>query len=138
MIKYFSLALCFTIYPHSTLISTAVAIEISSQIETSGRNKTAIDTSLADKVKNEPNKVMSGMAPSQSKLKPNSEKTKVRRNQIVNIEYSTGQLKIIVSARALKSGMSGETINLLNTSSRSTLYGIVNEDGGITLKSKEQ
>lgn len=135
MIKYLLFSCGFILYPHSAPFQIAAALEITKEYESIERNSGTFDARSNNKLEINSNRNLSEIPP----LQPTetSERVKVRRNQVVKIEYTTGQLKITVSARALQSGISGETINLLNTSSRSTLYGVVNEDGRITLKSNE-
>lgn len=134
MIKIFPLSLSAALYIHAMLMPAFAAIDIASPTETLEQDNRIYAVSMGE----EPNNLTSDATSLRSKPKSDSEKVKVRRNQMVNIEYATGHLKIIISARALKNGMSGDTINFLNTSSRSTLYGIVNEDGRITLKGREE
>lgn len=138
MKEFFLSSICAMLYAYSMLTPASAAIDTSTQVETSKQGDGAPEASGIEKRKSRTDDIIPHASSPRSNPKPDSEKIKVRRNQVVDIEYTTGHLKIIISARALKNGMSGETINLLNISSRSTLYGVVNDDGRITLKGKEE
>ncbi len=62
-------------------------------------------------------------------------KVEVKRNDIIEVSYNIGQLKIKISARSLTSGTMGDEIKLMNLSSRSTLYGIIRESGVLVTQS---
>lgn len=55
----------------------------------------------------------------------------VRRNQIVPLIFSQSGLRISTGGRALDRGAVGETIRVMNTNSRKTLFGRVLADGSI-------
>jgi flagellar basal body P-ring formation protein FlgA len=53
----------------------------------------------------------------------------VERNQIVALSYSAGSLNILTEGRALARGGIGETIEVMNLSSRSKVMGQIGPDG---------
>ena len=53
----------------------------------------------------------------------------VERNQIVTLSYSAGGLNIRTEGRALARGGVGETIEVMNLSSRSKVAGLIGSDG---------
>lgn len=53
----------------------------------------------------------------------------VERNQIVALSYSAGSLNILTEGRALARGGVGETIEVMNLSSRSKVTGQIGPDG---------
>jgi flagella basal body P-ring formation protein FlgA len=55
----------------------------------------------------------------------------VDRNQIVEIVYNRGGLRIAAEGRALGRGGAGERIRVMNISSRSTLFGTIEPDGTV-------
>ena len=55
----------------------------------------------------------------------------VDRNQIVSIRFETYGLMITTDGRALERGGIGDRVRIMNLSSRSTLFGIVQADGTI-------
>lgn len=55
----------------------------------------------------------------------------VARNQIVEVIYSSGGLRIVAEGRALGRAAVGERIRVMNLSSRSVLFGTVAENGTI-------
>lgn len=55
----------------------------------------------------------------------------VDRNEIVALNYSRGGLTISTEGRSLGRGGVGDQIRVMNLSSRSTVTGIVREDGGV-------
>lgn len=57
--------------------------------------------------------------------------TLVERNQIVRLAYLSGGLLITTDGRALGRAGAGESIRILNTTSRQTVTGVVREDGSI-------
>lgn len=56
----------------------------------------------------------------------------IDRNQIVTLTFSTGGLRIMAEARALGRGGVGDTIRVMNLSSRSTVTGAVRADGTVS------
>ena len=57
----------------------------------------------------------------------------VDRNQIVPLAYRRGTLTILAEGRALGRGGVGDAIRVMNTSSRSTVTGVVGPDGTVTV-----
>jgi len=57
----------------------------------------------------------------------------VERNQIVTLFYATGSLNIVAEGRALGRGGTGDSLRVMNMSSRQTVTGIVREDGTISV-----
>lgn len=57
----------------------------------------------------------------------------VDRNQIVTLHYATGPLVILAEGRALARGGAGETIRVMNLSSRTTISGRISETGTVTV-----
>lgn len=57
--------------------------------------------------------------------------TLVRRNSLVTLEARSGGLTIFTEGRALESGGVGDTIKVLNQSSRTSIMGLINPDGTI-------
>ena len=57
----------------------------------------------------------------------------VRRNQLVPLIFNNGGLQITTVGRALDRGAVGEMIQVMNVSSRSSLFGVVLEDGSISV-----
>ena len=55
----------------------------------------------------------------------------VDRNQVVTLLYRSGGLSIATEARALARGGVGDTIRVMNLSSRNTVIGRVREDGKV-------
>jgi flagella basal body P-ring formation protein FlgA len=53
----------------------------------------------------------------------------VERNQVISVAYRDGGLSILTEARALDRGAVGETIRVMNTSSKVTLYATIGADG---------
>lgn len=60
----------------------------------------------------------------------------VERNQIVALIYATSFLSIETEARALARGAVGDRVRVINLSSRSTVFGEVQNDGSIMVKGK--
>lgn len=58
----------------------------------------------------------------------------VTPNQFVSLVFSTSQLRIEVDGRALGRGGAGDRIRVMNLASRSTLFGIVQENGTVLVK----
>ncbi|WP_054304163.1 flagellar basal body P-ring formation chaperone FlgA [Gemmobacter sp. LW-1] len=55
----------------------------------------------------------------------------IERNQIVTLRYTTGPLHILTEGRALTRAGVGETVRVMNLSSRSTVTGRVSSDGTV-------
>ncbi|TQF00829.1 MAG: flagellar basal body P-ring formation protein FlgA [Spiribacter salinus] len=58
----------------------------------------------------------------------------IERNQIVKLSYTAGSLSITADARALDRAAPGETIKVMNRSSRTTLFALVLPDGTLTVE----
>lgn len=58
----------------------------------------------------------------------------VTPNQFVSLVFTTSQLRIQVDGRALGRGGAGDRIRVMNLASRSTLFGVVLEDGTVLVK----
>ena len=57
----------------------------------------------------------------------------VARNQLVTLSYETPALRIEAEGRALGAGGAGDTIRVMNLSSRATLLARINADGTVTV-----
>ncbi|MFK7877597.1 MAG: flagellar basal body P-ring formation chaperone FlgA [Paracoccaceae bacterium] len=57
----------------------------------------------------------------------------VTRNQLLPIHFQHGALAISTTGRALDRGAVGETIRVMNVSSRATLFGRILPDGSIQI-----
>ncbi|MDO5528328.1 MAG: flagellar basal body P-ring formation chaperone FlgA [Paracoccus sp. (in: a-proteobacteria)] len=55
--------------------------------------------------------------------------TLVERNQIVQLRFQTGGLSITTEARSLGRGSAGETVRVMNISSRTTISAMIQPDG---------
>lgn len=55
----------------------------------------------------------------------------IERNEVVRLRFSTGSLIIEADGRALDRGGVGDTIGVMNLSSRSTVFGIVTSNGRV-------
>ncbi|WP_425097704.1 flagellar basal body P-ring formation chaperone FlgA [Tropicibacter sp. S64] len=55
----------------------------------------------------------------------------VDRNQMVELVYEYGGLRIVAEGRSLGRGGVGERIRVMNTGSRTVLFGKISEDGTI-------
>ncbi|MEQ5869153.1 flagellar basal body P-ring formation protein FlgA [Sagittula sp. NFXS13] len=55
----------------------------------------------------------------------------IDRNQVVEIIYNQGGLRIATEGRALGRGAVGDRIRVMNVSSRTTLFGTIAEDGTV-------
>jgi flagella basal body P-ring formation protein FlgA len=55
----------------------------------------------------------------------------VDRNQIVPLVFQTSGLAIVAEGRALSRGGVGETIKVMNTSSHTTVLGVIGADGTV-------
>ena len=53
----------------------------------------------------------------------------IERNQIVSLSYSAGGLTILTEGRALARGGVGETIEVMNLTSRTKVAGLIGPDG---------
>ena len=58
----------------------------------------------------------------------------VDRNQIVPLRFQTGVLTITSEGRSLERGGIGDRVRIMNLSSRSILFGFVQEDGSIEVR----
>lgn len=58
----------------------------------------------------------------------------VTPNQFVSLVFSTSQLRIEVDGRSLGRGGVGDRVRVMNLASRSTLFGIVQENGTVLVK----
>lgn len=59
--------------------------------------------------------------------------TLVDRNQLVSLVFRSGGLNILAEGRALARGGAGESIRVMNTTSHSTVTGIVAPDGTVVV-----
>lgn len=57
----------------------------------------------------------------------------VDRNQIVLLIYQSGSLQIVTDGRSLGRGGVGDSIRVMNLSSRTTVSGIIAADGSVTV-----
>lgn len=57
----------------------------------------------------------------------------VERNQIVSLSFEDRGLRIVTEGRALDSGAVGDTIRILNSSSRNTVSGTILSDGTVSV-----
>lgn len=55
----------------------------------------------------------------------------IDRNQMVEIIYAAGGLRIKAEGRALGRGAAGERIRVMNTDSRTVLFGTISPDGTV-------
>lgn len=55
----------------------------------------------------------------------------VDRNQIVPLRFQAGGLVITTEGRALERGGIGDRIRIMNLTSRSTLFGLIRQDGAV-------
>lgn len=55
----------------------------------------------------------------------------VDRNEIVVLVFASGGLQIRADGRALSRGALGDRVRVMNLASRSTLFGVVAEDGSV-------
>ncbi|MCR8549510.1 flagellar basal body P-ring formation protein FlgA [Salipiger sp. P9] len=60
----------------------------------------------------------------------------IDRNQIVELVFVRGGLRIVTEGRALARGSAGERIRVMNMASRSTLFGTVTGDGTVTVSNE--
>ncbi len=61
--------------------------------------------------------------------------TIVERNQIVPLTVSVGALAISAEGRALDRGGVGDSVRVMNTSSRTTVSGVIRADGSVSVLS---
>lgn len=57
----------------------------------------------------------------------------VDRNQIVSVRYVGNRLMITTDGRSLERGGVGDRVRIMNLSSRTTLFGIVQADGSVAV-----
>ncbi|MBU2960702.1 flagellar basal body P-ring formation protein FlgA [Citreicella sp. C3M06] len=57
----------------------------------------------------------------------------IDRNQIVELIFTRGGLRIATEGRALDRAAAGERVRVMNLSSRTTLFGTVTENGQVTV-----
>lgn len=55
----------------------------------------------------------------------------ISRNQLVTLIYKRGGVTLTGTAQALEDGQAGQTIRIVNPSTRSTLNGVVGKDGSV-------
>ncbi|WP_425071527.1 flagellar basal body P-ring formation chaperone FlgA [Sagittula sp. S175] len=55
----------------------------------------------------------------------------IERNQVVELIYEYGGLRIVTEGRALDRGAAGDRIRVMNISSRTSLFGTISPDGTI-------
>lgn len=55
----------------------------------------------------------------------------VKRNQSVTVKYVSGSLEITMSGRAMENASAGETVSVMNASSRELVNGIVTQEGWV-------
>ncbi len=58
----------------------------------------------------------------------------VERNDLVSVTFHRGGLKISTEGRALGRGAKGETVRVMNLSSRTTISGRIQADGSVEVK----
>lgn len=58
----------------------------------------------------------------------------IGRNQVVTLVFSAGGLSIVTEGRALARAAAGETVRVMNLSSRATVFGFVRADGTIEVR----
>ncbi|MCX8510062.1 MAG: flagellar basal body P-ring formation chaperone FlgA [Rhodobacteraceae bacterium] len=61
-------------------------------------------------------------------------RTSVERNQLVTIAYRRSGITILAEGRALARGAAGEVIRVMNTSSRTTVSGLIAADGTVLVQ----
>lgn len=62
----------------------------------------------------------------------------IERNQIVNLRYANGALSIVTEARALGRAGVGDTLRVMNLSSRNTVSGVVSAQGDVEVTTPPQ
>ncbi|CUH79711.1 flagellar basal body P-ring formation chaperone FlgA [Tropicibacter naphthalenivorans] len=55
----------------------------------------------------------------------------IERNQVVELIYNAGGLRIVAEGRALARGAEGERIRVMNLSSKTTLFGTISSTGAV-------
>ena len=55
----------------------------------------------------------------------------VKRNQAVTVKYLSGGLEITLSGRAMESAAEGDSVTIMNTSSRELINGTVTSEGWV-------
>ena len=55
----------------------------------------------------------------------------VKRNQAVTVKYLSGGLEITLSGRAMESAAAGDSVTIMNTSSRELINGTVTSEGWV-------
>lgn len=60
--------------------------------------------------------------------------TLIERNQIVPLKFSVGALAISAEGRALDRGGAGDAIRVMNTTSRTTVSGVILADGTVSVQ----
>lgn len=63
--------------------------------------------------------------------------TIVERNQIVPLKFSAGALAISAEGRALDRGGAGDSIRVMNTTSRTTVSGVIRADGTVSVQTAQ-
>lgn len=61
----------------------------------------------------------------------------VERNQIVALHFSVGALSITAEGRVLDRGGFGDVVRVMNLSSKTTVTGVVQADGGVRVASPQ-
>ncbi len=56
------------------------------------------------------------------------------RNQLARLVFGPGGLRIVTEGRALARAAAGETIRVMNVSSRTTVFGFVRADGTVEVR----
>ena len=62
----------------------------------------------------------------------------VARNQTVSLIYQTGGVSILTEGRALARGGAGDVIKVMNTASRTTVSGVIGQDGTVSVSSNSK
>lgn len=57
----------------------------------------------------------------------------IERNEFVSLTFQQGGLQIMAEGRALGRGGVGDSIRVMNTSSKAVLFGTINADGTVTV-----
>lgn len=63
--------------------------------------------------------------------------TIIERNQIVPLRFSAGALAISAEGRALDRGGAGDAIRVMNTTSRTTVSGVILADGTVSVRTAQ-
>jgi flagella basal body P-ring formation protein FlgA len=64
--------------------------------------------------------------------------TVIQRNQVVSLVYQQGQLAIFAEGRALGPGGVGEVIKVMNTTSHTTVSGLIGPDGLVRVSRQQE